>query len=257
MDETPGVNQTRFIAIVLALLWGVVGVFGSQLIGVGIYLAIDPLVGELPDTLQNVLLMIFSGVGLVILAGVFLHVNSLTHEYIDIEWPSLRDLGYVIVGVGVLFGALILISIIFTKLGIQGSEHEMIQNAKTNQETAILLALVPLSVLVVGPTEELFYRNIVQKSLYEHFDRRQAVVIASVIFTLIHLPAYATSSPLNIGSSLLAILVLSLILGEWYRRTENLTVPILVHGLFNAIQFYIVYAEVQYDMSVATMVALV
>ena len=150
-----------------------------------------------------------------------------------------------------------LISIFFTKLGIKGSEHEVIQNAKNTQDTSFLLALIPLSILVVGPTEELFYRNVVQKSLYEHFDRRHAVVIASLIFSLIHFPAYATSSPLNIGSSLLAILVLSLILGEWYRRTENLTVPILVHGLFNAIQFYIVYAEVQYDMSVATVVALV
>jgi membrane protease YdiL (CAAX protease family) len=43
---------------------------------------------------------------------------------------------------------------------------------------------------------------------------------------------------------LLLVFVLSTLLGLSYLKTENLLVPILIHGAFNAIQFLTLYIEI-------------
>jgi len=256
MESTSAADQ-QLRAVGLAAAWAIVGLFGSQVFGVLLYSAVVPLFGTLAPTLDYAVLMICSGIGLVIVAGVYLRIHDLDLGYVDVAFPSLRDLGYTVFGVVVLLAGIVAISLLFFELGIQGAQHSIVEQASENNNPELLLALVPLSLVVVGPTEELFFRNIVQKSLYDHFDRRHAVVVASVLFALIHFPAYYTSTLQAAASSVAVILVLSLVLGEWYRRTDNLVVPILVHGIFNAIQFSLAYVQVRYELAEATLTALV
>lgn len=89
------------------------------------------------------------------------------------------------------------------------------------------LALVVSAVVLAPLSEEVFYRGLLQTAL-----RRVAptpwvaIVIASILFTLTHLP--------NV-QDLPALLVLSLVLGYNYERTGRLVAPILIHAMFNAV----------------------
>ena len=257
MDAIREMNRQHIRAIGKAGLWAIFGLFGSQIIALLLYSPIVPLFGPFPPTLESAILTFCSGIGLVIIAGLYLRVNGFNFGYIDIRMLSLRDLGMTLLGVFVLMAGIMAISFILTILGVESAQHGIMDRASENNNPELLLAFIPLSLLVIGPTEELVFRNVVQKSLYERFDRQYAVVIAGVLFALVHFPAYLTSTLQAATSSVFVILVLSLILGEWYRRTENLTVTILVHGIFNALQFSLAYVQVRYDLAEATLHLLV
>ncbi|WEL21938.1 Metal-dependent membrane protease, CAAX family [Halorhabdus sp. BNX81] len=256
MVSEPRADRTRLRAIGLAAGWALIGFLGSQIFAAMLYIPISPALGSIQPTMEQALLTAFSGIGFVLVAIAYLRVNDLNVEYIDVRFPSLRDIGYTILGVVVLLVGIVLISLLFIELGIESSEHQIFKDVTENNNPELLLAFVPLSLLVIGPAEELIYRNVVQKSLYDQFDRRLAVIIASVLFALVHFPAYLTSTPLEAASSVVAVFFLALVLGEWYRRTDNLVVPILVHGLINAIQFALQYVQIRYELAEATLTAL-
>jgi hypothetical protein len=67
------------------------------------------------------------------------------------------------------------------------------------------------------------------------------VLVGTLVFTAIHLPAYATGPPPAIFATLLRLFAISLVLGVVYERTEKVVVPALVHGTYNAVQFAVAY----------------
>ena len=177
------------------------------------------------------------GVGCVAIG--YLVLTDRGWDFVDLEWPDRWDVAYVVGGFVVLFGAAIALNAFLTATGTESQGHTTFTQAQSNPE--ILLLLVPASILVIGPFEELLYRNVIQKSLYDHFSRAGAVVVASIPFALVHFPAYYGG---HVGQSLVSlgiILALSLILGALYAKTENLLVPAFVHGLYNAVIFYSAY----------------
>nr|WP_305794470.1 CPBP family intramembrane glutamic endopeptidase [Halomarina rubra] len=115
--------------------------------------------------------------------------------------------------------------------------------AAGRENPTLLLVLIPLSVLLVGPGEELFYRGVVQGWLRESFGPVGAIVAASVLFASIHVPGLVGSSGLAVLATLAIIGFLALYLGALYEYTGNLVVPALVHGLYNATQFALAYVQ--------------
>ncbi len=180
------------------------------------------------------------GVPLLITAYVILSEDD--WSFVDISLPAWRDIGYIIGGTVLLLAALIGISQLFALLGTSTAEHGLEETA--SQNPTLLLYMIPVALLVIGPGEELLYRNLVQKRLYTAFSGQAAVLIASVIFAMFHYQAYATGSGIEIAASLVTVFALSVLLGGIYLRTQNILVPALVHGLYNAFQFVILYIEV-------------
>jgi hypothetical protein len=90
-----------------------------------------------------------------------------------------------------------------------------------------------LSAVIGAPAlEETIFRGLVQSSIIQSGvvrSRWTAIVIASVLFTLIHWDAAAPQA-------LIMLYVLSLALGYVYERTGNLLAPITLHATFNALQ---------------------
>nr|WP_233265024.1 CPBP family intramembrane glutamic endopeptidase [Halomarina oriensis] len=107
----------------------------------------------------------------------------------------------------------------------------------------LLLLLVPLSLVLVGPGEELFYRGVVQGWLRESFGPVGAVLTASVLFASIHVPGLVGASATSVVATLAIITFLAVYLGALYEYTGNLVVPALVHGLYNATQFLLAYGQ--------------
>ncbi len=186
--------------------------------------------------LANALSTLALGIGMGATAFVALRTFGDGTEYIDVAVPSLRDLGYAVVGVIGLFAVLIGVSLAFSVLGVESGQHAVVEQAQGNP--TILLVMIPASYVFVGPGEELLFRNVIQKRLYEHFGGRGAVVVASVIFGAVHFPAYGWN-PTNV----VAVFFLSLVLGTVFLRTKNLLIPAFVHGTFNALQFLILYVQ--------------
>jgi membrane protease YdiL (CAAX protease family) len=235
----------QFDAIVGATLFGWIGFGGMLAWRVTLLWLFQPLVDAgLPEpVLDPVIVTISFGLGALTVAAVYLRVFDHDLGFIDASWPSLRELGYTLGGVT---GVTVVLSGSSRLLQFVGTpEPEYIIVERTADTPELLLVLLVVSVLVVGPGEELLYRNVVQKSLYDAFSRRSAIMIASVIFTTIHSFVYsiALDTPMAVLGTLVALLVFSLGLGWLYSRTGNVVVPAAVHGLYSACQLLLLYVR--------------
>jgi len=111
------------------------------------------------------------------------------------------------------------------------------------QNPELLLWLVPLSVLVIAPGEEFLFRGVVQGRLREAFPARIAIPLTAALFALVHYFSLTGGS----GGRLIAIAILflpSLVFGIAYERTQNLVVPILIHGSYNATLVLLLYVTI-------------
>ncbi|WP_440769888.1 lysostaphin resistance A-like protein [Natronorubrum sp. DTA28] len=214
---------------------GVAGLVGITVASIFLSIPVQLTGGEGPELAWTVIEYLAFAIGLGGVAVGYLALRERDLSFIDLERPTLRTVGWIVVGLILILGANLGISALMGALGIESSEHTTTQRVVENPD--LLYVIIPAMVLVVGPFEELLYRNIVQKSLYETFSRYGAVVVASVVFTLVHILAYATAGAGELLASLSLLFVLSLILGVLYERTENLVVPALVHGCYNAVVF--------------------
>lgn len=108
----------------------------------------------------------------------------------------------------------------------------------------ILLAFAALSLLLVGPAEELFFRGAVQGNLRTAFGPVAAIGLTSLLFGAVHVTGFLSTgvalSPAVLGSLSLNVLS-AVVFGALYERSGNLTVPVVVHGLTNAIGFVVVF----------------
>jgi len=242
-EETPSVGRFLTVAFVMAAVGALgllaIALWSSVLVGV-----VEGTVWPAPlgAARQQVVGTVALGAGTTMTVAGYLAWSSRSLSFLDVSTPSPRDLAVAVGGLVGLFGALYAISTAFRALGVPTSQHSLAEAGAANPE--LYLALVPLSILVVGPGEELLYRNVVQKALYDVAPRSVAVVTASVIFATVHVPAYSTGGgPTALLATLLIVFVLSLGLGAIYAHTETVVVPALVHGSYNAVTFALAYLE--------------
>ncbi|MEZ3172454.1 MULTISPECIES: CPBP family intramembrane glutamic endopeptidase [Haloferacaceae] len=170
------------------------------------------------------------------LSILYLRFRDLDFEFVSLSIPDRRDVAVTIGGVGTLLGLLIVASRVISSLGLESAENQVVTVGQQNP-TAFLI-LIPLSFLLVGPGEELLYRGLVQGTLRETLHPTRAIVLASALFASIHLFSLSGEGKLvYVGIAF----VLALVLGATYEYTDNLVVPALIHGAYNAIQFTSAY----------------
>ncbi|WP_435176577.1 CPBP family intramembrane glutamic endopeptidase [Halorussus sp. AFM4] len=235
-------------AAVKATAWGLsVGFAGLFAIAAWASVLVSVLAGLVPGdpgtTAQLAISALALGLGTGTVALIYFKWTDKTLSYLDFRLPSLRDLGYAAAGVVALFGLQMVVGVVFTQLGLETAQHSVQQTA-AGGNAQILLLLIPASWLIIGPGEELLYRNIIQKSMYGTFGEWGAVLVASVVFSLAHIPAYAAGAALPaLLSTLAVIFLLSVVLGATYLLTENTTVPTIIHGTFDAVVFAAMYVQ--------------
>jgi membrane protease YdiL (CAAX protease family) len=182
------------------------------------------------------------GLGTVAVAAYYLAVTGRGTAFVDAAVPDRRAVGYGAAGVVAMLALLAAFQAAAGALDIDVATHAVERAAR--EDPAVLLPLVPLSFVSVGLGEELLYRNVVQKSLYDPFSRRGAVVAASAVFAVVHLPAYATGASTGaLALTLAVVAVLGGVLGVVYDRTRSLLVAAAVHGAFDAAQYGWLYLE--------------
>lgn len=222
-------TQLSFVAVVAWVTAAFVGVLFIQA-GLGIW-------SDLSENQLRVANQIGFAVATGGIAVGYVYATGRDWSFFDLRRPTLREIGWVAAGIVLIFLANIAISQLFASSGVEGAEHTATQDVAQNPQ--LLYVVIPASILIVGPFEELFYRNVVQKSMYDVFSPVGALLVSSVIFAGVHYVAYALSGA-GFGAVLASLAVvfgLSLVLGTVYLRTGNLFVPAIIHGLYNAIVF--------------------
>lgn len=176
----------------------------------------------------------------VLLQGVTFGGIALAYlEFRDLGWgflrarvPSLRDLAVTLGGFLLLIAILVVTSVVLSSLGIESAQNQIVTIG--NQNPSVFLLLIPLSFLLVGPGEELLFRGLIQGTLAESFHPARAVVLASALFASVHLFSLSGEGKfVYVG----IVFALALVLGSTYVYTDNLVVPALIHGAYNAVQF--------------------
>ena len=161
--------------------------------------------------------------------------------------PTVRESGWIVGGVVLMFVSAILIQIGMQLLNAVPPTNF---SAAAAAERPVLVygAAIIGALFIIGPIEEYFYRGIVQGRLREQMGPVPAIAIVSVGFALGHVPSYwiGGSDLLSMGVlfALLSIGVASVIFGAIYERTQNLVVVVVIHSLVNAISFSLALAAV-------------
>jgi len=155
--------------------------------------------------------------------------------------PTAREAG-IIVGGGVLlfgfqYGALFALD----QVGLSTGQNQAV--VPGGDPVTYYLAMIAVSLAVVGPVEELLFRGVVQGGIRRAFDAVPAILIASVAFGLIHLPA-VSGTMAEQWAYVGVVVVLGAVLGAFYEWTDNVVVPGLVHGLYNAVTYVVLLAQV-------------
>jgi len=179
-----------------------------------------------------------TGLGFGGVALAYLRYRGHGPGYVGVAVPSLRDVAFVIGGYVASLALLIGASAVLTATRTETAPNAIAEVGRQNPE--ILLLLIPASFLLIGPGEELLYRGVVQNRLGDAWPAPVAIGLASLIFASIHFFSLAGAPRARLVS--IAVLVLpTLVFGTAYELTDNLVVPSLIHGAYNATLFGLLY----------------
>lgn len=220
--------------IALALLVGsiVASLAAAALVGLGIPL--ESTTNYLVRTVCN-----FVGFGLAV-AGYLSLADA--WSVLRAHAPSLREVGWAVGGVVALLALSTGLGALVTALGISPAQNQVVVMGRRNP--VVFLYLIPIALLFVGPFEELVFRGAAQGTLRRTFGPTVAVAVASALFGAVHLVALIGGGSLGELAYVVIAALLGVVLGSIYEYTENLLVPMVIHGVYNAVLFAIQWLAV-------------
>lgn len=221
-------------AIALVIGGGLVLLAGGVIRSLGLDLGVVPLI---------IIALVLSQLGFAGVGIAALRYRGLGLGYIGVEVPTVRDLAWIGGGFVLTIAAAMTGAALVTLTGAPTANNQIAEFGLDNPE--LLLVLIPISILVIGPSEELLFRGTIQNTLRETFGPVMAVVLASALFAGVHFLALTGGT----GGRLVSIGVLffpSLVLGAAYERTRNLVVSAAIHGIYDATLFGLLYIVVLY-----------
>lgn len=189
------------------------------------------------DTGQLLLAFTFPELAFAAVGLLFLIAIGEDRSFVEFDRPTIGD--GVLITVGTV--ALVLLNLgvhwLFTKAGFATTSQ--FSPPPGIDPMVVLAGLSIVFLLVVGPSEELFFRGVVQRYLNGALSRRGAYAWTSLLFAVFHLPG-VTGSGGGIPQYALVgsiLFVVSWSLGWLYDRSRNILVPSLVHSLYNTLVF--------------------
>ncbi|MDZ7746633.1 MAG: CPBP family intramembrane glutamic endopeptidase [Halobacteriales archaeon] len=168
---------------------------------------------------------------------------------VPIAFPSLNQWGLVLVGWVAMLAANLVTGLLTQLANIPTPESTVTDLALGNP--TVILVLFVASFLIIGPGEDFFFRGVVQGRLREVFGPKAAIGLATVMFGLIHVTNFLGSPPISIAATIGRLTVVSVVLGGLYEYTDNLTVPVAIHAVYNATLFGLLYLATVYDIEPA------
>jgi hypothetical protein len=154
--------------------------------------------------------------------------------------PTLRESSVVVVAAAGLlalqYGSLFVLS----RAGLATGQNQAVVPA--GDPVTYYLAMVLVSLVIVGPVEEVLFRGVVQGGLRRAFTAAPSILVAGGLFGVIHLVGVQGTGAERWAYVAIAA-GLGCVLGYLYERTENLLVPGLAHGAYNATIYALLLAD--------------
>ena len=234
------------LALLTALLLAGTGLVGGSLVGLAVREALAALgvdLGVVPRTVLSTFLLqgvAFGGLSALYLSYRDVHVR----EYLGVRVPDLEGWMYAAAGYVLAFVAALSVAfVVVFLLDLSPAQNRAAELGR--EDPRVFLVLVVLAFVVIGPGEELLFRGVVQSRLRETFPAPVAVVLATAIFAAVHWSSLA--GPVS-GRALTVtmLFVPGLVFGVTYEVTDNLVVPSLIHGAYNATLFTLAYVSMAF-----------
>jgi len=228
--------------ILIAKDWmiGLLLMIGSMIASV---LLVITLLTRVPSEFQLIGALTMSGFGSLAVFWLYALVTDKSWSYLDIPDVSLRALALGL-GVGLVLAAIQSgLTMVFISLDI-GEPISRLGRLVQIRGVTFLVVLILANLLVIGPAEELLYRNGIQKLLYRSHSTAVAVLVAGAIFTLPHLLQLSSYTTPIVLKNFTEIFVNALVYGGVYAYWERVDITIVAHGVYNSIVFIFAYLQV-------------
>ncbi len=167
-------------------------------------------------------------IAIILMLGIYfiaLRPRRLSWKEVGVKAYSLKD--WKLIG---LYSAVLLIGavIIVVLTSFIGNTWENSKTEAMQQNVTFFTVLIAfISAAVISPIyEEIFYRGFLYRWLRARMGLTGALLLSSLIFTIIHIPTYNVM-PVNFFSGILFALA--------YERTGSIWPSVLIHGLTNGI----------------------
>jgi uncharacterized protein len=115
-------------------------------------------------------------------------------------------------------------------------ENDLIRILRSSRAAAVAVAV--MATFTAPVVEEVIYRGVLYSAFQRTFGVVAAVVLVTLLFSVVHVPQYYPS-----GSTIFLLTLLSLILTLIRVKTGSLLPCIILHTIFNAFQSMILLAE--------------
>lgn len=239
---TPDVDVGRGGAGVVRLAQGLAAVFGAFLAAsaitsplTGVLVAAELVAHGTPE--WQVARTVFQFLGFLLAVAAFLWITD-EWDLVRFEPLDRREGVLTLIGVVGLLGLQFALLSVFGLFGVSTGENRAMLPGQENP--TYFLYMIAVSVLVVGPVEEVLFRGVVQGALRKAWSAWPAILLASALFGVVHVVAVAGTAEQQLLYASVAM-ALGCVLGYLYERTGNVAVPGVTHGLYNgslfAIQF--------------------
>lgn len=93
------------------------------------------------------------------------------------------------------------------------------------------------TILIIPITEEIFFRNYIQRDLQKNINHKKAILITSILFSFIHIPFgafFVDSLEFSVHQAYIAFFG-GLILGQLFYKSKSIGPPLVFHMTWNLI----------------------
>lgn len=120
-----------------------------------------------------------------------------------------------------------------SQIGVKPEEQQTVQVLRSTLSSADRLKMALVTILLAPIAEEILFRGILYAWIRQIGFPRLALWGTAAIFAMVHFNLV----------TFLPLLVLALMLALLYERTGNLLAPVAAHGMFNALNFALLFLD--------------
>lgn len=238
MSQASAASESGVLGTIQALILFVGALVGAS-VGVGVWQGVAAPLGVAEGTTAAQLLRtVFQFAGFAAPVVLFV-VAAGDRSLLPVSVPDRRNAALALGGFLVLFVLQYGLVAALGALGVAPTQNPAID--PETHEPVYFLWMVLVSIFVVGPAEELLFRGAIQGLLKRAWGRWPAIVAAAALFGSLHLFGGVSASAV---AYVAIAFLLGAVLGVLYDTADNLVVPALAHGLFNAVAFGVQYLSV-------------
>ena len=237
MSQSSSVADSRLFRVGQAIMLFVAGVLGLSL-GSSLWISAASSLGVAEGTTAyQIVGTAVRYLGFVAPVALFV-VAAGDRTLLSWDVPTRRESAIVVGAVVALYVGQYVLLWAFSLIDVAPSQNPALDPA--THAPVYFLWMVPVSLLVVGPAEELLVRGGLQGVLRRSWGPWPSIVGASALFGSLHYIGGGGGALAYVAFSFL----LGILLGYLYERTGNLLVPAVAHGGYNAVLYAIQYWQV-------------